>query len=121
MKRGEMAHYKMIDRKPIYPNNQYNAQVCPFRMKSYPSAHESYRDANFYFQFPDGMPQIYPNSNNSKRGNARLPKLFVVELTVGEKVFHSEGRTRQQAKHQAATQGKRMSSYRLSYTDFPYM
>lgn len=81
MKRGEMAHYKMIDRKPIYPNNQYNAQ------------------------FPDGMPQIYPNSNNSKRGNARLPKLFVVELTVGEKVFHSEGRTRQQAKHQAATQG----------------
>ena len=49
MKRGEMAHYKMIDRKPIYPNNQYNAQVCPFRKKSYPSAHESYRDANFVF------------------------------------------------------------------------
>jgi len=80
MKRGEMANYKMIDRKPIYPSNQYNAQ------------------------FPDGMPQIYPNSGSSKRGNARLPKLFVVELTVGEKIFHSEGRTRQQAKHQAATQ-----------------
>ena len=27
MKRGEMAQYKMIDRKPIYPNNQYNSQV----------------------------------------------------------------------------------------------
>lgn len=80
MKRGEMAHYKMIDRKPIFPNNQsYNPQ------------------------FPDGMPQIYPNANN-KRVNTRPPKLFVVELTVGEKIFHAEGRTRQQAKHSAATQ-----------------
>jgi hypothetical protein len=51
------------------------------------------------------MPQIYPNSQNQKRGNARLPKLFVVELAVGEKTFVSEGRTRQQAKHTAATQG----------------
>lgn len=81
MKRGEMALYKMVDRKPVYPNNHYNAQ------------------------FPEGMPQIYPNSQNQKRGNARLPKLFVVELAVGEKTFVSEGRTRQQAKHTAATQG----------------
>jgi len=51
------------------------------------------------------MPQIYPNAN-PKRINTRPPKLFVVELTVGEKVFHAEGRTRQQAKHSAATQGK---------------
>jgi len=57
------------------------------------------------------MPQIYPNSGNSKRGNARLPKLFVVELTVGEKVFHSEGRTRQQAKHQAAKEGKNFEKF----------
>ena len=28
MKRGEMAHYKMVDRKPIFHNNQsYNPQV----------------------------------------------------------------------------------------------
>merc|ERR1739838_920455 len=35
-------------------------------------------------------------------GSARLPKLFVVELQVGEKISTSEGRTRQQAKHEAA-------------------
>jgi len=80
MKRGEMAHYKMVDRKPIFHNNQ-----------------------SFNPQFSDGMPQIYPNAN-PKRINTRPPKLFVVELTVGEKVFHAEGRTRQQAKHSAATQ-----------------
>ena len=33
------------------------------------------------------MPQIYPNNNSQKRGNARLPKLFVVELQVGDKVY----------------------------------
>ena len=52
------------------------------------------------------MPQIYPNNNSQKRGNARLPKLFVVELQVGDKVYSAEGRTRQQAKHEAAVQGK---------------
>ena len=51
------------------------------------------------------MPQIYPNNNSQKRGNARLPKLFVVELQVGDKVYSAEGRTRQQAKHEAAVQG----------------
>ena len=48
----------------------------------------------------------YPNNNSQKRGNARLPKLFVVELQVGDKVYSAEGRTRQQAKHEAAVQGK---------------
>ena len=52
------------------------------------------------------MPQIYPNNNSQKRGNARLPKLFVVELQVGDKVYSAEGRTRQQAKHEAAVQGE---------------
>ena len=48
------------------------------------------------------MPQLYPNNNQAKRGSARLPKLFVVELQVGDKIYTSEGRTRQQAKHEAA-------------------
>lgn len=78
MKRGEMAIYKILDRKPMYNNQQYNSQ------------------------FPDNMPQLYPNNNQAKRGAARLPKLFVVELQVGEKIYTSEGRTRQQAKHEAA-------------------
>ena len=51
------------------------------------------------------MPQLYPNNNQAKRGSARLPKLFVVELQVGEKIYTSEGRTRQQAKHEAALAG----------------
>ena len=55
------------------------------------------------------MPQIYPNNNSQKRGNARLPKLFVVELQVGDKVYSAEGRTRQQAKHEAAVQGKSLT------------
>jgi double-stranded RNA-binding protein Staufen len=80
MKRGEMAIYKILDRKPMYNNYQNNSQ------------------------FPDNMPQIYPNNNSQKRGNARLPKLFVVELQVGDKVYSAEGRTRQQAKHEAAVQ-----------------
>lgn len=80
MKRGEMAIYKILDRKPMYNNYQNNSQ------------------------FPDNMPQIYPNNNSQKRGSARLPKLFVVELQVGDKVYSSEGRTRQQAKHEAAVQ-----------------
>ena len=60
------------------------------------------------FQFPENMPQIYPNNNSQKRGNARLPKLFVVELQVGDKVYSAEGRTRQQAKHEAVVQGNIM-------------
>ena len=56
------------------------------------------------------MPQLYPNNNQAKRGSARLPKLFVVELQVGEKIYTSEGRTRQQAKHEAALAGKYLMS-----------
>lgn len=78
MKRGESAIYKILDRKPMYNNQQYNSQ------------------------FPESMPQIYPNNNSQKRGNARLPKLFIVELQVGDRTYTSEGRTRQQAKHEAA-------------------
>jgi double-stranded RNA-binding protein Staufen len=76
MKRGVMAAYKMVDRKPVYPNNS---------------------------QFPDGVPQIYPNApNGAKTRNTRVPKLFVVELNVGTQIIVCEGRTRQQARHAAA-------------------
>ena len=69
-------------------------------------------------QFPDNMPQLYPNNNQAKRGSARLPKLFVVELQVGEKIYTSEGRTRQQAKHEAALAGIVFLS---TFLDFPVL
>ena len=39
MKRGEMAIYKILDRKPMYNNQQYNSQVLsdPMKMKLFAS------------------------------------------------------------------------------------
>ncbi|MGH0124974.1 UNVERIFIED_CONTAM: hypothetical protein FKN15_005525 [Acipenser sinensis] len=108
MKRGEPAIYRSLDPKPL-PNyranynfrgmfNQRIIQVHAITTRGEPAIYRSLD--------PKPLPNYRANYNFRGMFNQRyhypVPKIFYVQLTVGNSEFIGEGKTRQAARHNAA-------------------
>ncbi|XP_072460982.1 double-stranded RNA-binding protein Staufen homolog 2 isoform X4 [Notamacropus eugenii] len=100
MKRGEPAIYRPLDPKP-FPN--YRANYNFRGMYNQSCQHSSLKTIHSVREGLKKFKSIYGRLVEGTGYHCPVPKVFYVQLSVGNNEFFGEGKTRQAARHNAAT------------------